>query len=454
MPQKTVFLIVPHYVYSSDLLHTEYIKYLSETYKVVVIGPVFKTVPESGYYHSPNIIYKAWDTSHRNFWLRFNKMLRLSLITEFNHLDYHKLRAYTGINLTWKRKALMALAKLFPKKLFSADNFTKIESFMLPEDVEFKKLISEYRPSLIITSTPGFSETEAEAIILAKKNNIKTVAVNFSWDNLFNTSKQIRKTDYLITWNEIVKRAAIDIHNYPAEKVFVSGVMRFDHHFKNGLGGKNNDERNKFMISKGLDPILKTILFTTVPPHTYPFQAAFVKELMKSRDKNILGVNFNILVRLHPRDDLKNYESFQNIENLRIELAGKEQVKQAGHLNRIEMDENDLDNIRKTFLYSDLAINFRSSIILETCLYDIPTINLAYNNYALYYQMDHYIPILKSGAVKLVKTPDEFIEAAKSYLNKPELDSQKRKEIALEYVPFQDGLSYKRNVDFLEEIIK
>ena len=32
--------------------------------------------------------------------------------------------------------------------------------------------------------------------------------------------------------------------------------------------------------------------------------------------------------------------------------------------------------------------------------------------------------------------------------------SEKRKKIALEYIPFQDGLAYKRNVDFLEEIIQ
>ncbi len=451
---KTLFLFIPHYVFSSDLLRTDYIKYLSEKYKVVVIGPVFKTVPENDYYHSPNIIYRSWDTSHRNFWLRFNKTLRLSLITEFNHLDYHKLRAYTGINLTRKRKVLMALAKLFPRKLFSADNFTKIESMLLPNDNELKKLISDHKPSLIITSTPGFSEVEAEVVILAKKNNIKTVAINFSWDNLFNTSKQIRKTDYLVTWNEIVKKAAVEIHNYPEKNVFVSGVIRFDHHFKNCFGKKDGDERQKFLISKNLDPTLKIILFATVPPQIYPFQAAFVKELIELREKNILGEGFNILVRLHPRDDLKNYESFQNIENLCIELAGKEQVKQEGHLNRIEMDERDLDNLRKILRYSDLAVNFRSSITLETCLYNIPTINLAYNNYALYYQMDHYIPILKSGAVKLAHNQGEFIEAAKNYLQNPKLNSSERLKIASEYIPFQDGLSYKRNVDFLEKITK
>jgi len=451
---KTLFLFIPHYVFSSDLLHTDYIKYLSEKYKVVVIGPVFKTVSESDYYHSPNIIYKPWDTKYRNFWLRFNKTLRICLVTEFNHLDYHKLRAYTGINLNWKRKTLMAFARLFSKKFLSADNFTKIEGFLLPKDIELRKLISEYKPSLIITSTPGFSEVEAEAIILARKHNIKTVAVNFSWDNLFNNSKHIRKTDYLVTWNNIVKQAALKIHNYPENNVFVSGVMRFDHHFKNGFGTKDENERSKFLTSKNLDPNLRTILFTTVPPQIYPFQAVFVKELMELREKNILGENFNILVRLHPRDNLKNYESLKNIENLHIELAGKEHAKQEGHLNQIEMDERDLDNLRKTLLYSDLAVNFRSSITLETCLYNIPTINLAYNNYALYYQMDHYIPILKSGAVKLVKTSNEFIEAAKSYLSNPQLDSDKRKEIALEYIPFQDGLAYKRNADFLEKIIK
>lgn len=453
MTNKTLFLFIPHYVYSSDLLQTDYIKYLSEKYRIIVFSPIFKINPASDYYQSPNIIYVPWETQYPDFWLRFNKTLRISLVKEFDNFEYHKLIAKTGRNLNWQRKFLKLLAKLIPESLITADAFTKLEKILLPNSPLFRQYLKQYNPDLILTSTPGFSGVEAEIIILAKKNGIKTAAINFSWDNLFNNAKQIRKTDYLICWNKEVKKAALEIHRYPENRVFVSGIMRFDHHFTADFKSKNQSGREQFLLSKNLNPSLKTLLFTTVPPQIYPFQHNFIEDLMRIRDQNSAGKNFNILVRLHPRDEIKNYEKFQGAKNVYIEWPGTLKEKQKGDLHKVEMDLKDLNNLRQTFLYSDVAVNFRSSITLETCLYDLPTINLAYHNYKLYYQMDHYIPIIESGAVKLVENEGEFIEALKAYLNKPKLDSKQRLGIAKKYVPFQDGLSYKRNVDFLEKIL-
>lgn len=450
---KTLFLFIPHYVYSSDLLQTNFIKYLGEKQRVIVFSPVFKLCPETEYHHSPNITYLPWEIQYPNFWLRFNKTFRLTLVREFENLEYHKLREKTGININWKRRLWKLLGKLIPRPLSRADFFTALEKLLLPNSNLFRSYVKKYQPNLILTSTPGFSGLEAEAIILAKKNKIPTAAINFSWDNLYNIAKQIRKPDYLITWNEVVKKAALEIHGYPQNKVFVSGIMRFDHHFTKNFPDRQPAEREIFLRSKNLDPQIKTILFTTVPPQIYPFQPQFLTDLIRLRDQNALGENFNIFVRLHPRDEIKNYEKFFGVKNVHIENPGHLKKQQKGALHKIEMNKEDLENLRCTLLYSEIAVNFRSSLTLETCIYDLPTINLAYNNYEIYYQMDHYIPILETGAVRLVKNETEFIKTAKDYLRNPKLDSEKRQKISQEYVPFQDGLSYKRNVDFINTML-
>lgn len=449
---KTVFLFIPHYVYTSDLLHTNYIKYLAEKYRVVVLSPVFKLNSTAGYYQSPNVIYLPWDSPNQNLWLQFNKTWRWALVREFDRLAYHQLRDRTGINLNWQRSLLKTLGKLIPAPLVSADTFSKLESWLLKEPKEFARHLEKYKPDLILTSTPGFTGIEAEAILLAKKRGLKTVAVNFSWDNLFNNAKQIRKPDYLMAWNEPVKRSAHEVHHYPEDRVWVSGIMRFDHHFTKEFKTRDQSGREEFLKAKGLDPNLKTVLFTTVPPQTYPGQPDFLRRLIELRGLGVWKENFNILTRLHPRDDFKNYERFVGQKNVHIEDAGKLREQKPGDLHKVEMDGGDLENLRKTLLYSDLTVNFRSSLTLETCLYDLPTINLAYNNYAAYYQMDHYIPILESGAVRLVENEDQLIAAVSDYLQNRNLDSEFRKKIAWEYVPFQDGLSYKRNVDLLSKI--
>jgi hypothetical protein len=40
------------------------------------------------------------------------------------------------------------------------------------------------------------------------------------------------------------------------------------------------------------------------------------------------------------------------------------------------------------------------------------------------------------------------------YLESPALDSENRRKIVEKYVQFTDGFSYKRSVDFIEEIKK
>ena len=451
---KTLFLFIPNYVYSSDLLYTSFIRKLAEHHKIIIFSPVFHKTPSSAYYQSPNIIYIPWEVQCPSFWLRFNKTFRWSLLTEFDYLEYHKLREKIGINLNVKRSFLKFIAKIIPKPLKTANFFTALERFLLPNSPLFKKYVKEYKPDIVLTATPGLNGVEAEAILLAKKNGLKTAAINFSWDNLFNTSKQIRKPDYLICWNNPVKQAAHAVHRYPSDRVFVSGIMRFDHHITADFKTKNKSGRAKFLKTKNLDPNLKTILYTTVPPQIYPFQTDFLKALIRLRDTNALGENFNIYVRLHPRDEIAHYENFQHIKNVHIENAGDVKNPVEGGLHKVEMNEADLDNLRKTLCYADLTVNFRSSLTLETCLYDIPTINLAYNGYELHYQMDHYIPILKAGAVQLARDEKEFIQIAKAYLKDPALDGEKRRAIAKEYVPFQDGLSYQRNVDFLKKILE
>ncbi len=448
-----IFLFIPHYVYTSDLLHTKYINHLASKYRVMVFGPVFDPVNIESYPKLDNVEYVYMEAQHPNLWLLFNKTLRFSLIKEFDNLEYHKLIARTGRNLNWQRKLLKNIAVLLPNFLVKVNSFTKLESILLDNSGLIKDYIDKYQPELILTSTPGFTGLEAEAVLMAKKNNIKTVAINFSWDNIFNTAKQIRKTDYLIVWNNRVKNAACEIHGYLPKNICVSGTMRFDHHFNDEFKSKNMSGRTSFLTEKNLNPNLKTIFFTTVPPHTYPFQTKFLENLINLRDNGVFKENLNIITRLHPRDEIANYKHIIGAKNLHIEEAGQLKNQRPGDLHKIEMNESDLENLRRSLLYSNVAVNFRSSMTLETCLYDLPTINLAYHDYDIYYQMDHYIPILASGAVKLVKNQEEFINAMKNYLANPRLDSEKRTKISKELVPFQDGLAYKRNVDFLERII-
>lgn len=448
---KTLFLFIPHYVFSSDLLRTDYIKILSEKYKVVVFSPIFYAKNGEDYYQSPNITYIPWQEIRPKFWNFFTKTIRLSMIREFDNLEYFKLRRLMKINLNWQRKFLQVIGWFLPKKMLTAGFFTKIEKILTPISKKFKELLGKYNPSAILTCTPGFSHMESEIIIMSKKLGLKTIAINSSWDNYTSNATQFRKTDYLICWNEVMRQEAISIHKYPADHVFVSGIYRFDHHFAKHAKELSKEE---FLTSKNLDPRLKTLLLSTVPPNTYPPQYEVWRKIINMQKNNELSEKVNLLIRLHPNDFMEKYDEFRNIKNVHIEWPGKLVKKTSSGGHKIEMDEEDLDNLRYSLMYTDINVNFRSSLSLEATIYDKPIINLALNGYENRYYVDWYIPIIRSGGVKLVKTEEELERSIGDYLKNPPLDSMGRKEIFKKYIRYSDGLSYQRSVELTDMILR
>lgn len=444
MSRETVILAIPHYIISSDLLRTKYLEYLASKYRVVVLSPLMdaEQAKGGGYFQAENVIYIKRPIEHPKFW-EFFKFLRISLVNQFDYLKsmrhFYKRPNYLENK---KRRLLRFFGRPF-SKILTADFFTRIESRLLHPSADFKKLIVEYNPSLLIIGTPGFDSWEAELILFAKKLHVPSVAVNFSWDNLTMNCKHIRKSDYLIAWNGIMKKEAIDIHHYSPGKVFVSGTPRFDPYFT-----KAEDEptREEFLKSKNLNPALKTIFHTTVTK-AYPFQKKYIRDLIALRDQKKIPY-VNLFIRIHPLDLPENYNEFKNVPDLYIDIAGI-----GGARGKVEMSYEDLLNLKYSLKYSDLNINYASTITIESCIFDVPIINIGFlDRFALAYEFNHYEPIYKSGAVRLVKTDDELPKFINMYLDNSALDREHRKKIVADYVQFTDGLSYKRSVDLLVNI--
>ncbi len=446
MNKKTVILAISNYIAASDLLRTKYLEYLSSKYRVVVVSPILDEakVSAGGYLHSPDITYAHRPIENPRFW-EFFKFLRVSLVNEFDYLKsvkYFYLRPNYTDNK--KRRLFRFLGRPF-SRILTANFFSKIEAWLLPGSKNFKNFTKEHQPSLLITATPGFDPWEAELIFLANREKLPTVSINFSWDNLTMNSKHIRKADFLVAWNEIMRREALNVHHYAPEQIFVSGTPRFDPYFIKEL---NEPTREEFLRSKKLNPDLKTIFHTTVTK-AYPFQKKYIRDLIDLRNQKKIPYT-NLFLRIHPLDLPENYNEFQGVPDLYIESAGAGGVR-----GKVEMSYTDLLNLKYSLKYSDVNVNYASTITIESSIFDVPVINIGFlDRFALAYEFTHYEPIYKSGAVRLVKTDDELAKFINMYLADPSLDRENRRKIVEDYVKYTDGLSYKRSVDALDKIIK
>jgi hypothetical protein len=448
MAMKTVFLFIPQSAFLSDLLRTRYTEYLASKYRVTIFTPVIdqETARRENYYQNQNIEYIKWEDPNKNILNRF-KYLRPLLIRKFDRLI--TVRQTAGINTQSKSRRvrlIKLIARLF-SKILTPKFFTALEKRLIKIPPEIRRRIQKDRPSLIITATPGFNYYDGSAILLGKRCKIPTLAANFSWDNLTSESHMMRHPDYLLTWNEVAKKEALELHGYPADRVFTTGIMRFDHYFSNS---PRELTREEFLRSKNLNPALKTILFTTVSP-IFHYQHKHLRSLMELREKKFIPYT-NIFIRIHPFDEYSLYQQYSGLKDVRVEKAGKE-FKTADGEPRIEMNRDDLINLKNTLRYTDLNINLASTISLEASIFDKPIINFVEPGKEYIYELHHYKPLVEMGAVRLARNAEEYQTLIVDYLNNPRLDSEQRKALVDKYVPLRDGLAYKRAVDYLDKLI-
>ncbi len=431
----TIFLFVDKPTFIGDLLKTNYLQYLSAKYKVILFTRNIdsETAIAEGYYQSPDVTYVKY--KFRNKWLfDLTKILRFSCIREFDHLATAKLyRHRRGQN---RDNTLLRIMSRPLANILTSRFFYRLELSLLRGSGDFRNYCQSYKPSLIITATPGLNNVDAEAIMLAKKCGIKSVSVDCNWDGLTTRVSRVRPADYFIAWHEPMRQEAITIHRYNPDRVFVSGPIRFDHHFAEF---DKIPSRAEFLVSKGLNPAHKTVLYTT--KKGYSFDEDSLRRVIDLRSNGLIPY-VNIFIRAHPLSKRDRFGEFHGLKDLYLEQPPE------------IMSGDDLLNLRYSLLYSDVNINHCSTVSLEAILLDKPVINY-WEPVLRVPEHDHYRPVVDSGAVRLVKDNDgDMIKAINDFLADPSLDRNKRLGLAQLLFPFRDGLSYKRSVGFLETIIR
>ncbi|MDP2676973.1 MAG: hypothetical protein Q8O83_04815 [bacterium] len=441
---KTVFLFIGNPVYASDLLRTDYIAYLASQFRVVVFLPEAMRIDT--YPAFPTVEYRSLPLYNKRLWA-YAKEFRLTL---------------NRVNETWAetlfnrerfdvqhRRTLRIIARVFPRGLIRNALFTFFENFFTRKLPELGKAVGELSPALFLVPAPGLNPFEAQAVIQAKKFKIPSVAINFSWDNLTSNFSHVRKTDYIICWNDLEYKDALSLHGYKKSSAFISGPIRFDRYFRDT---EKHMTREQFLLEKGLDPKKKTLLFTSVTKN-YPFQKDLVRRIVALRNTGAIRGCPNIFLRVHPLDTIETYNEFRSIPYFYIEKAGQEYIGSTGK-TYVEMSEKDLINLKRTLLYADCNMNHVSTITIEASIVDTPVVNITFDDiYGLMYKQRHYAPVLEHKAAILAKTDDELAYALNRYFEDPSLHREGRKNLVRDFIPYQDGLSYKRNVEVLHSII-
>jgi len=303
----------------------------------------------------------------------------------------------------------------------------------------------------LFTVTPFIHEVELFARIL-KGNNKPVIASIHSFDNVTKRGWPAVIFDFYLVWNKYNRDELLRISSaIQKENIFIAGAPQFDFHYKESFAF----EKNEWLKKMGIPAGKKIILYAGGVPSLFPDEPQYVVHLKEAIERDIINDDAVILVRNHPLDNIQRWEKAiakSPFIFYDISTGGKEKMD---HSN-VSVDE--LRQFISTLNYTDVHINVCSTMAVDGSVFRKPQIGPAYNNLNknnatairnMYYQ-EHYVPIMKTGAVRLAHSSDEFVLLVNEALRKPALSLDASQNCLKEIITYTDGKSSDRVVSVLK----
>lgn len=326
-------------------------------------------------------------------------------------------------------------------------------------DSHTSRLFRRYAPDLVVTMKGGLRLSEVPVLKEARRRRVRTAAIGLSWDNLTTKVLPLRRLDRLIVWNEWMKREAVSVQGYREEQVAVSGIPHFDHYHDN----RRRTPREAFFRQLGLDPRLPLIVLATCSNAVSREcrMEELVEILYNVARGGAFGGPVQLLVRLHPRDDLAAYRTFGSRPGLVVEKPFHTWTMDG--LEEVSITRKDFLHLGNTLYHSDVLVNVFSTVMIEACIFDKPVINVAFDGYASqpylfsarrFPDYTHVQRIIRGGGVRVANTPTELVEHVRFCVAHPEADREGRERIVSENCHRVDGRAGERQARFLLECLE
>jgi CDP-glycerol:poly(glycerophosphate) glycerophosphotransferase len=314
-------------------------------------------------------------------------------------------------------------------------------------------LFDRYRPALLVASSPGLIFAEVPLLRTAVRRGVRSMALDPSWDNFTNKLLPVRRVNRLIVWNDLMKQQAVDLHGYQPDEVRVAGAPQWDVYFRS-----TGASRDTFFGEIGADPSRKLITLSTTPRELYSHHDHVVRVLIRAMTSGAWPWPVQLLVRLHPRDEVSAYANFQGVPHVTIEKPFRATGATSGDGLSIDITAENQQHLADTMRHSDVVVNVASTLAVEASIVDTPVVNISFDgeqptewvrSARRYYRFTHYVNVTRHNAARVAETPEQLVEYIGRYLADPSLDREGRRRVAAEQCQFFDGRSASRVAAFV-----
>jgi hypothetical protein len=329
---------------------------------------------------------------------------------------------------------------------------------------ESQDLLAWLKPSLLFSLTP-FHEEEYLLLRAASLQKIPAVTSILSFDNPTTRGWIPIMFDKYLVWNRYNKAELLRI--YPGllpDQIEIVGPVQFDLYKAPKFFWSEEEWRQKLKLPNAR-PV---ILYASSVDSIISDEDNIVKELDSAVAMGELPNHPVILLRLHPTDTRERWQHLlsrtQNVildDNFNLrEMAAKNKYRNI--VKYATYTDEDIKQQVSTFRYSMVHISVSSTISLDGAIFDRPQVNPAFNGVANkrkarcireLYQREHYLPIVQSGGIEIVKDRTQMVSAVADALVSPEKRSAQRRDMIQDLVTFTDGQCAQRVSNALRKFL-
>ena len=315
---------------------------------------------------------------------------------------------------------------------------------------DYSQIFERHKPDLAVVTRVLRGSPDYPILKEAAVRKLPVIALVSSWDNFTTKGFFPFGVKKLVVWNDVMKQEAAELFGIPEEDISMAGIPRFDNYFNK----KGMSSRNEFFKAFDLDLKKKLITYTTgnkalcLPPgETISAEVDIARRLALAINDGELGAA-QLIVRLHPLAEFSDFEALEGMENVTFQVPGKSDAFK----DRLFTKQDNLV-LAETVLYSDVVLNFASTMTIDAAVFDTPSLSVAFDvrgplpmkhSVKKFYEYEHYRKLRKTGGVHLVHSAEEMVEQTRRHLLNPTINAVKRSAIVDQQCKFTDGKSGER----------
>jgi hypothetical protein len=313
------------------------------------------------------------------------------------------------------------------------------------------KWIKEQGLSCVLV--PGMAnyrfEYSGQFALEAQRLDLPVFSAITNYDNIVNMGFRGFNPACLAVWSRSMADDVIKLHGLPADKIEITGPVQYDRFMQPLPIG-----RDDFLRSINLDPNRKTVFFAGGVNVTRYFE---IYNLFIEQRERIWYEPVNVILRPYPHEKLLNSPGWQVLKNLFLAAgvylsipnsidSGSDRTNE---LNHDLFFEDKVDELSYLLRYSDVMVNYFSTISLEAAICDLPVIHIGYDLFtyghrftmttAFQQRQTHNIRKLRLAASRVAKNERELLQYLGGYLNDRTLDQAARHEYAVFECGEMDG---------------